>query len=306
MERHSEGRGTRGRRRAVVIAAAVVAMGLSTPARAQDGPLPDSCRLHAAKVVNPGCAPALQEQLGQAVDGLTGPVLDPPDTYPDLEPEVTVVYTYRDIVDFDPATGELVYGPLLFAFDTWSRNIGTVALDLLSDDPANVNNPAVSQCVSWTVDGVCRERREVGGFEVHPDHNHFHFNDFAQYELRTLLPDGTPDYSAAGLLDISEKVSFCLLDSWRIRDDARPVRTYTSCGSTREGISAGWADIYGGDLPGQQFPAEGLADGRYALVVTMDTNDRLWESDNGNNVLEVTVELSQGLTQATIVDRRRP
>lgn len=234
-------------------------------------------------------------------------VLGPVETYPDIVPDVTQVYTYNPVVSFDPATGEVVYGPLVLAFDTWSQNLGTVALDLLSDEPTNLDNPTVSQCVSWVVEGVCGERRPVGGFEVHPAHGHIHFQEFARYELRKLREeDGRVNYSRGGLVAISDKVSFCLFDSRAVRPDARPVRTYAGCGSTREGISAGWADIYGSDLAGQQLPVDRLADGRYALVIAMDYADRLWESDNDNNVVEVIVELSNGATQATIVDKRWP
>jgi hypothetical protein len=244
----------------------------------------------------------LLDTVGTQVD----PLLDPPETYPDVVPDLTHVFPNRPILGFDQPTGTFVFGPPVLRFDTWSQNLGTVALDLISDDPANVENPTVSQCVAWTGD-VCRERRQVGGFELHAAHNHFHFNEFARYELRALLPDGTPDYSAAGLLDISEKVSFCLIDSTQVRPDARPVPVYVGCTPTREGISAGWADIYGASLAGQELsPAGGLVDGRYALVISMDYGDRLYESDNGNNVVEATVEVSNGATQAVIVDRRWP
>lgn len=248
-------------------------------------------------------------------EGPLKPVLDPVvgdpgDTFPDLVPDVTVVGAYQTIT-FDPDTGQAVEGPPEMFFDTWSKNLGEVALDLQSDEPTNVTNPAVSQCTSW-YDGedlVCRERRTVGGFELHPTHGHFHFNDFGRYELRRLLQSGSPDYSSRGLIDISDKVSFCLIDSTPVRSDARPVPTYVLCGSTREGISAGWADIYTSDLEGQQLSLAGLSDGRYALVVTMDGANHVFESDDTNNRVVVTVQLSNLASanpQAVIVDKTWP
>lgn len=260
---------------------AVVAVGLLVPAGAEGGPL-------------------------DAVEDAAGSLLESPaPTYPDLVPDVTDVIVYRPVLGFD-GSGGVVYGPAELAFDTWSQNLGTVALDLVSDEPTNVENPTVSQCVAWTAD-VCRERRQVGGFELHPEHNHFHFNEFARYELRKVRRNGRVNYSDSGLLALSDKVSFCLLDSTQVRDDARPVPTYLGCTVTREGISAGWADIYGWDLAGQQMkPPGGVQDGRYALVISLDYAGRLWESDDGNNVVEVIVEISNGATQAAIVERRQP
>jgi hypothetical protein len=243
-------------------------------------------------------------------DGPLDPVLgDPGFTYPDIKPDVTDVLVERQFLGFDPTTGAAVYDLPTLYFDTWAQNVGDVALDLMTDDPANVVNPAVSQCVSWYSPLVCRERRPVGGFELHPAHGHFHFNDFAGYELRRFDADGTPNYSAAGLVSASDKVSFCLIDATPIADDAFPVPTYVACGSTREGISAGWADIYTSDLEGQSLSAGGLVDGTYALVVTSDTANSVFESDDTNNRVIVAVQLtglSTGTPQASIVGRTWP
>lgn len=262
--------------------AAVIALGLGVPAQADVAPVPEPVKGEIGEVLNPGI------------------------TYPDLVPDVTELFALRPAIGFDPNTGAVVYGPPHVFFDTWSQNLGTVPLDLVSDDPTNVSNPTVSQCVSWSPDLVCRERRQVGGFALHPAHNHFHFEGFARYELRKVNRKGQVDYRSRGLIDVSDKVSFCLLDSTTVREDASPVPTYVGCTPTREGISAGWADIYTSDLDGQQLSLEGQPDGRYAVVITMDTGDHLFESDNGNNVVEVIFDLSNGGTQATIVGRNRP
>lgn len=269
-------------RRGAPAVAVVLAIGLTLPAHAEDEPVPEP------------------------VKGTVEDVLTPSLTYPDLVPNVTEVFVFRPAVGFDPETGTFIYGPPELSFDTWSQNLGTVPLDLVSDDPTNVSNPTVSQCVSWSPDLVCRERRQVGGFELHPTHGHFHFQNFARYELRRVQRNGSVNYRPRGLLAVSDKVSFCLIDSVQVRDDARPVPTYVLCTGTREGISAGWADIYTSDLPGQQLPLEGLADGRYAVVVSMDTADSVWESDDGNNTVEVIIELSNGATEIAVVERRWP
>lgn len=267
----------------------------AVPARAGSATveaLPGSCKLQPTKVLNPGCVPS-------AVDGVTGYDY----TYPDLVPNVTTVYVSHVYLGYNPDTGQFIWGPPQLNFDTVAQNLGQVAVDIQSDDVTNQVNPPASQCVAWTA-LVCRERKPVGGFEIHPGHGHIHFNDFAKYELRKVLPDGTPDYSAAGLVVLSDKVSFCLLDLMKVRDDANPVGTYTMCGAVREGISAGWADIYGAELEGQQFLLDGVSDGRYAIVIAMNYSGNLFESDYTNNQVAVIVDLVTGDTpSATIVDR---
>jgi hypothetical protein len=224
-------------------------------------------------------------------------------TYPDLVPNVTDTYITYSYVDFNPETGEFIYGPPLLAFDTVAQNLGQVALDIQSDDFTNQTDPPAAQCVAWT-GPVCRERERIGGFEIHPGHGHIHFNDFAKYELRKLSADGTPDYSSTGLVAISDKVSFCLIDIMKIRDDASPVGTYTTCTALREGISPGWADVYGAELPGQTFPINGVPDGRYAIIVAMNYTGSVYESDHTNNRVAVTVDVVTGAApSATIVDR---
>lgn len=291
-----------GRRRLVGVAlSGALLLGLAPgvdPAWAENPAVPDSCKTHPTKVVNPGCAPAVSEQ----VDGAVADALAHETTYPNLVPNVTEVRIYRPL-RWNPETQTVFEGPPMLTFDTHSQNFGTVPVDLLADDPENITASTVSQCVSWAPDYVCRERHRVGGFSWHAEHTHFHYQDFASYGLRRLGPDGRPDYSSAGLVGASEKVSFCLMDSTPVADDAVPVPTYAACNPIRQGISPGWADIYTSDLPGQEISIDGLADGSYALVVTMDPADHLFESDDTDNRIEVTVAISGGLRNAEITDR---
>lgn len=246
--------------------------------------------MHPGKVVHPGC-----------IDAATGYDY----TYPDLSPDVTQTYMGAEWITYNGTA--FTYGPPVFYFDTHARNLGTVALDLQSEDVTNLQNPPASQCVAWTLN-VCRERVLVGGFEVHPTHNHIHFSDFARYELRHLQADGTPDYSAAGLIGLSDKVSFCLIDSRSLRlPHSSPAPAYPVCNGVREGISAGWADIYSSDLEGQSMKVGTLSDGRYALVISMNTAGNVHESAYDNNKVTVIVEfanLSEGrLRTAKIISR---
>lgn len=274
------------------VAAILTATGLGTPARADHAPpVPDSCSLHPTHVVNPGCAPALESELRE-----------PSHSYPNIVPDVQNVQTARPFV-FDPETGTVFQGPLVIQFDGWVQNTGRVPLELMADDPTAPTT--VMQCVAWTTH-VCRESTVVGEYAWHDEHGHYHFQDFADYQLRRLGPDGRPDYSDAGLISMSEKVSYCLVDSSLIDtlDPAPPF--YVTCGSALMGVSPKWSDVYSVGTPGQELSIDGLPDGRYALIVSFDYANRLLESDDTDNVVEVTVEISGNGTAAAIVSKHRP
>ena len=269
-------------------------LALTTPAHAEaDEPVPGACQLHPVHVLNPGCVPAL-----------TDDIREPGITLPNIVPDVQQVSILRPFV-FDEPTRTFVLGPPVLYFDTRAQNVGTVPLQLTVDDVESPDSSTVSQCVSWT-ERICREQRRVGGFTWHDEHTHFHFEEFATYELRHVDANGGPDYSESGLVAASDKVSFCLIDSERVREDALPVPVYNLCTPTVQGISPGWTDIYDSSLPGQQFSLEGLVDGRYALVISVDYGNRLHETDDSDNVIEATLDISAGLTQVSIVDRRWP
>jgi hypothetical protein len=280
-----------GRARRVAVLVASVAALLASPSPTRAEPVPSSCTLHPTHVVNPGCVPAA-----------TSEIRDPGITLPNISPDVRSVHVVRPFL-FDEASQTVVQGPPELQFDSWVQNLGTVPLELVADDP---NNPTTAlQCVSWTAH-VCREKRTVGEYAWHEEHKHFHFQDFADYQLRRLGSDGRPDYSDAGLLARSEKVSFCLLDIALV-DATKPAPPfYVTCGPTLQGVSPGWADVYSSGTPGQSLSVDGLPDGRYALIVDMDYGNRLYETDDTDNVVEVTVEVSGGLTEAVIVEKHRP
>lgn len=276
---------TRRRLLAVLGLAVVLAALPSAGATASPGGL-ERCLPNPGNVVPPGCP--------QVVDGVTGAVL--PDTLPNLVPEPPAVVIPR-IVD----------GLRAVAFDTVIVNRGEYALDLLHEPEADadplLSGFSAAQCVGW-VGPVCRERRTVGEFVYHsaPGHEHWHFEAFALYELRRLADDGGPDLLSGGLIGHGEKVSFCLQDSERY-DYSQPISRpfYTGCGRLYQGISAGWADVYGAHLAGQHLSVDGVPDGRYALVFTVDPEGRLWESDATDNMSWSVIELSDAGTAVEVV-----
>ena len=144
-----------------------------------------------------------------------------------------------------------------------------------------------------------------GLFEFASCHNHFHFRNYATYELMSV---------ATGAVVQAAKRGFCMVDITRW-GGASGKRTYTSCGSQSvpgfQGISTGWADSYARTLDGQFFVIDDLPLGDYILRITVNpafvcgTGDEdrprdasgachmFAESDYSNNVGETVVAITE-------------
>lgn len=137
----------------------------------------------------------------------------------------------------------------------------------------------------------------VGCMIFHQIHNHYHFENFALYEIYR-----EPKTRPITLAGTSDKVSFCVFDLIQTRpglpgSPADPAYFGSNCDKSdgTHGISPGWADIYGAFTPGQEINVKGLEKGRYCLVATADPVDRLEEEDELNNTRSVAIYLNQKL-----------
>lgn len=123
------------------------------------------------------------------------------------------------------------------------------------------------------------DKRFAGCSLFHAEHSHWHFEEFARYQL--VKP------KSGRVVAASEKVSFCVRDSIRFGatlPGSPASMHYGECTQDSvTGLSIGWADYYGSTLPGQELDIRGLPDGRYCLRNEADPGDRLAESDEGNN-----------------------
>ena len=203
-------------------------------------------------------------------------------------------------------------GALRFAAST--ANKGDFALDLFGQpDEIGVTSAAASQCVDWSVDRVCASRQRVGSFVWHPAHGHYHFEDFALYELRRFRPNGKVNFKPTGLVATSGKVSYCVIDVERDRSSSSPLYLtpyplYYSCfaGVGFQGISPGWRDVYSASTPGQEFPHDELIPGRLALVIYSDPVDRLHETRNDDNLAVTGIEISPDLSKVEVFCTSEP
>ena len=159
-------------------------------------------------------------------------------------------------------------------------NSGAGALELLGEFNRVTQQTHVIQRV-YTADGVVADHF-VGTFVWHPNHDHWHIEDFAVYQLWRLTAAGELDRVVAH----SAKLSYCLIDTDIVASEHPgfdPRRHYYGCGRTRQGLSVGWGDKYDSFLDGQSLDVSGVVDGVYALVSTTNPNAQLLEANYTNN-----------------------
>lgn len=142
--------------------------------------------------------------------------------------------------------------------------------------------------------------RRAGCFTYHKPHDHWHFRDFADYVLLKVRSNGTLKGDPVAR---SDKVSFCMLDTRAVRWDikGKPEAGYYKSlhdgGCTKDdpsGISIGWLDHYGAELPGQALNVTRLRDGRYCLSIRLDPRNRLKEINDSDNVKLTWLRLEGG------------
>lgn len=188
-------------------------------------------------------------------------------------------------------------------FDQVLQNSGAGPLELRFDRQAGtfVDEDAAQRV--YRSDGSSYDRA-AGQVEFHAVHSHYHFKGFAQSELWAL--DGGGAVVGNGPAAVGEKVSFCVADtdliSWGRKGDQALSYPAPDClepkrvsGTTEYfwyGMSRGWADRYNWYLPDQMIDTHGLTDGRYVLFTVVDPENKLLESDEGNNCGSVLIDLS--------------
>jgi len=146
----------------------------------------------------------------------------------------------------------------------------------------------------------------VSEFEFHVEHNHWHIDDIALYELRTsasggLAPISAGDIGAVAINDQgaaqSIKTTFCLIDWVRYagnsNNGSQSTRFYWDCNGAYQGISVGWVDQYHHATPGQFVDMTGVPAGRYYLVTTANPDGGFLESNLANNRAWVAVNVER-------------
>ncbi|MCL5994473.1 MAG: lysyl oxidase family protein [Chloroflexi bacterium] len=220
----------------------------------------------------------ITQNTGQPATDGSGTDTAPPFLLPDLQ---TLPPT--DLYIQIPSRGQRL---LRMANTAW--NSGQGRLEVIGELNPETKQTIVRQRL-YTADGSFQECA-VGEFVWHPEHNHFHFTDFALYQLWSLTPSGEPDQ----VVSTSSKLSYCLMDNYVV-DRNNPSftwrRRYYGCSRTLQGMSAGWGDKYEAYLEGQSLDITGLPDGVYCLVSVTNPIPRVVESDYTNNTAVIYVRI---------------
>ena len=182
---------------------------------------------------------------------------------------------------------------LRFANEVFNRGAGPMELDPEGECPGEPTGKAAYQNIYQddNANGVFDENdtyasHAAGCTHYHAAHEHWHFADFARYELFAYNDDGTVG-ERARRWSVSEKVSFCLVDTNRMRPGlpgSPDSRQYGRCDEdAATGISIGWSDVYGPSLPHQWVDITKVPAGTYCLRSIADPEDRLQEIHENNN-----------------------
>ncbi|OLE36318.1 MAG: hypothetical protein AUG48_07725 [Actinobacteria bacterium 13_1_20CM_3_68_9] len=210
---------------------------------------------------------------------------------PDLiqvPPPLTSIHVKQDtttghyLVEFESIVGNVGAGPFEMHGSLGADNPDMTAYQMIYQDqgpPVQSSNP-------------------IGKvhYETDPTHNHWHFQPFDDYELRSL--DGSKVWS-------DEKEGFCLINSlpvpfgtplagpagnesdYSIGDTSDPryfcYQNHPEASQITEGISVGWADEYAGFRGGTDVDLTGVPAGRYYLVQKVNSNQSVQELDYSNN-----------------------
>src|SRR5262245_8820345 len=145
----------------------------------------------------------------------------------------------------------------------------------------------------YNASGGSREVK-IGTFIFHPAHNHIHLEGYAVYRLTPARANGASPRE-------SFKTSFCIEDTTKIdpRLPGAPKRAvYTTCNPDVQGMSIGYGDRYGYELPGQSIDLSLLQDGLYELSITFDPANKIVETSDSDNTSCLLLQL--GITSRTV------
>jgi hypothetical protein len=202
-----------------------------------------------------------------------------------------------DTVNYNGVTSKV----LRFSNTAWNAGQGPLELH-----GSVLGNSAVAQRI-YDDAGSFSDVTVSNDFVFHPGHNHFHFEDFAEYGLWTKA-----DYDAwvASGRSVGQakkagtKTTFCIMDTGRVQTlpGTPSGAVYSTCGTSMQGMSVGWGDTYGWTLPEQwiDLGSAFLADGTYVLRSVADPRNKLYESAQKSDAARESALANEAITVFTV------
>ena len=207
------------------------------------------------------------------------PIVTDPD--PSILPDLVALPAWGITVEHDNRSGRDF---LDFGATIWDK--GPSPMDI--EGFRQPDQPMMDAWEYFYANGVPVGRAQAGTmmYDARPGHQHWHFEQFAQY---TLLDTNRQTVVR------SRKTGFCLAPTDAI-DMTVPnaiwnpysIGLSTACGGegalwVREALPVGWGDTYFQSLPGQSFDITDLPNGTYYIQITANPAGLLMEGSTTNN-----------------------
>jgi len=203
-----------------------------------------------------------------------------------------------DRADVDPSSTTNLHNVLRFSNTVYNSGEGPLAVSA-AIDPATKAGPSVQKVLN--PDGTMAEQHTVGRSYYHAVHDHYHFDDWGEYQLWTKAQYDlwiSSGRSQGQFKAVGTKTTSCIVDEeFTLNTPLTPYpRKYmlNGCdtdaqGNLNMGISVGWGDTYDYYRAEQwiDLGQETLADGDYVLRSVTDPKNLIYESGNkGDNARE--------------------
>ncbi|MDR6808943.1 subtilisin-like proprotein convertase family protein [Dyadobacter sp. BE34] len=146
-------------------------------------------------------------------------------------------------------------------------------------------------------------------YDDKPGHNHYHVDDWVEFRLVKVKRGRKGRVKHKEVIAQSSKISYCLFDSGICNDNDNICRfeninygagnlanyglgAYSSCHSSKQGISVGAYDTYGMMYEGQFLTIpKGTRNGDYLVEVELDPLNKVAEKNKANNLLSFPITL---------------
>ena len=183
-------------------------------------------------------------------------------------------------------------GRKLLRFDSIVVNVGAGPFELHGARAAGSSSDMTTQQRIFDDAGGSRDVSTPATMYFGGDgHYHWHVRDLEDFELVRL--------DSGKLVGTGAKHGFCFFDNYPYGSGAPAHYTPSTgaCGGgisatqTRMGLSVGWGDIYGRNLPDQYIDITGITSGKYRLQATADADNWFLETNNANNFSWIEIQI---------------
>lgn len=183
-------------------------------------------------------------------------------------------------------------GKQLLRYSTTFYNTGQGPLEVLGHTDAQTEKTYAAQYVKQA--GGPGIFRDIGMFVLHPTHEHWHVEGWAQYQLWSVKENG----DRGELLITTDKHSFCIWDEddydLKMTAASQSRQYFYTCNRQVQGMSVGWSDTYRARVDGQEMDLGNLGDGQYIFRSIINPDKKFMEGSYDNNTNEIYLEINNG------------